>query len=120
VELRGDDRPDGVRTTRRALLFIKPPAALKGHRASIPYPTLTDELTYAGEVAAVIDERCWNVSVDEVANVVRGYTIMNDVNALDQESRTARKAFDSSGLLRPVDRDRPRSGRYRHVGRRLW
>ncbi|AFZ73370.1 fumarylacetoacetate hydrolase family protein [Natronobacterium gregoryi] len=81
--------------------FIKPPTALLGHEQPIPYPEFTDELTYAGELAAVIDERCRNVAPAEVPAVVRGYTIMNDVDALDQQGRTARKAFDGSGPLGP-------------------
>lgn len=91
----GYERPD------EPSFFIKPPVALLGHEAPIRYPAFTDELTYAGELAAVIDERCRNVSTDEVSDVVRGYTIMNDVDALDQGSRTARKAFDGSGPLGP-------------------
>ncbi|MEM4782476.1 MAG: fumarylacetoacetate hydrolase family protein, partial [Halalkalicoccus sp.] len=55
----------------------------------------------AGELAAVIGEECKNVSPEEVPDVVRGYTIMNDVDALDQQGRTARKAFDGSGPLGP-------------------
>ncbi|WP_394739480.1 fumarylacetoacetate hydrolase family protein [Natronococcus roseus] len=81
--------------------FIKPPASLLAHEAPIEYPEFTEELTYAGELAAVIDERCHDVSEDEVPDVVRGYTIMNDVDALDQQGRTARKAFDGSGPLGP-------------------
>ena len=37
--------------------------------------------------------------------MVRGYTIMNDLDALDQQGRTARKAFDRSGPLGPVIAD---------------
>lgn len=81
--------------------FIKPPAALLAHEESIPYPDFTEELTYAGELAAVIDQRCRNVEPDAVPEVVRGYTIMNDVDALDQQGRTARKAFDGSGPVGP-------------------
>ncbi|MDQ2052465.1 fumarylacetoacetate hydrolase family protein [Natronolimnohabitans sp. A-GB9] len=81
--------------------FIKPPTSLVAHEEPIPYPEFTDELTYAGELAAVIDEPCHDVSEDEVPDVVRGYTIMNDVDALDQQGRTARKAFDGSGPLGP-------------------
>jgi len=81
--------------------FIKPPASLAGHGREIPYPAFTDELTYAGELAAVIDERCRAVSEAAVPEVVRGYTILNDVDALDQQGRTARKAFDGSGPLGP-------------------
>ncbi|ADB63466.1 fumarylacetoacetate (FAA) hydrolase (plasmid) [Haloterrigena turkmenica DSM 5511] len=81
--------------------FIKPPASLLGHEEPISYPEFTNELTYAGELAAVIDEPCHDLSTDEVPDVVRGYTIMNDVDALDQQGRTARKAFDGSGPLGP-------------------
>ncbi|NHN57869.1 MULTISPECIES: fumarylacetoacetate hydrolase family protein [Halorussus] len=81
--------------------FIKPPTSLLAHGEPIRYPPFTDELTYAGELAAVIGERCRNVAPDEVSTVVRGYTVMNDVDALDQQGRTARKAFDGSGPLGP-------------------
>ncbi|MFP9193277.1 fumarylacetoacetate hydrolase family protein [Natronosalvus vescus] len=81
--------------------FIKPPASLAGHEQSIPYPTFSDELTYAGELAAVIDSRCRDLEPADVPSVVRGYTVMNDLDALDQQGRTARKAFDGSGPLGP-------------------
>jgi 2-keto-4-pentenoate hydratase/2-oxohepta-3-ene-1,7-dioic acid hydratase in catechol pathway len=81
--------------------FIKPPDSVRPHGATIPYPSWTSELTYAGELAAVIDDRCSNLAVDDVDDAVRGYTILNDLDALDQEGRTARKAFDGSGPLGP-------------------
>ncbi|AZH25179.1 fumarylacetoacetate hydrolase family protein [Haloplanus aerogenes] len=81
--------------------FIKPPASIVAHEEPIPYPTFSDEVTYAGELCAVIDERCHDLEEDEVPDVIRGYTIMNDVDALDQPGRTARKAFDGSGPLGP-------------------
>jgi len=81
--------------------FIKPPTALLAPEQPIPYPSFTEELTYAGELAAVVGERCRDVAEDEVDDVVAGYTILNDVDALDQGGRTARKAFDGSGPLGP-------------------
>ena len=81
--------------------FIKPPASVVGHRDPLPYPAWTDELTYAGELVAVIDERCHDVAPEDVPSAVRGYTMMNDLDALDQPGRTARKAFDGSGPLGP-------------------
>jgi 2-keto-4-pentenoate hydratase/2-oxohepta-3-ene-1,7-dioic acid hydratase in catechol pathway len=85
--------------------FIKPPVSLHDPETPIPYPSFTSELTYAGELAAVIGTECKNVSEREVDDVVRGYTILNDLDCLDQERRTARKAFDSSGPLGPVIAD---------------
>ncbi|PSP80229.1 fumarylacetoacetase [Halobacteriales archaeon QS_1_68_20] len=86
------DRPDW---------FIKPPASVLAPGSSIAYPAWTDELTYAGELAAVIDERCTDLAAEEVDDAVRGYTILNDLDALDQDGRTARKAFDGSAPLGP-------------------
>jgi len=82
--------------------FVKPPHSLHPPDRPIEYPTFTEEFTYAGELAAVIDERCHDVSETEVDDVVRGYTILNDLDCLDQERRTARKAFDGSAPLGPV------------------
>ena len=85
--------------------FIKPPVSLHDPETPIPYPSFSSELTYAGELAAVIETECKNVDEDEVDDVVKGYTILNDLDCLDQERRTARKAFDSSGPLGPVIAD---------------
>ena len=52
-------------------------------------------------MAAVVDVECRDVAPGAVPDVVRGYTVMNDVDALDQQGRTARKAFRGSGPLGP-------------------
>ncbi|WP_255168540.1 fumarylacetoacetate hydrolase family protein [Natrononativus amylolyticus] len=92
MEYERPDEPD---------FFIKPPTALLGHGEAITYPDFTDELTYAGELAAVIDRRCRDLEPEEVPEAVRGYAILNDIDALDQQGRTARKAFDGSAPLGP-------------------
>jgi 2-keto-4-pentenoate hydratase/2-oxohepta-3-ene-1,7-dioic acid hydratase in catechol pathway len=89
------DRPD------RPDFFIKPPTSLASPNSTIDYPNFTNELTYAGELAAVIGVRCKNLDEEEVEDALLGYTILNDMDALDQERRTARKAFDGSGPLGP-------------------
>ena len=89
------DKPDDPH------FFIKPPASVIGHGDPVPYPPFSDEVTYAGELAAVVDTRCKHVPPEEVSNVIRGYTVMNDVDALDQPGLTERKAFDGSGPLGP-------------------
>ncbi|MFB6116931.1 fumarylacetoacetate hydrolase family protein [Halosegnis sp.] len=85
--------------------FLKGPTSLLDPDTELAYPSFTEELTYAGELAAVIDERCHDITESEVDDVVRGYTIMNDLDALDQQGRTARKAFDGSAPLGPVVAD---------------
>ena len=88
------DRPDW---------FIKPAVSLAHPNTAITYPSWTSELTYAGELAAVIDRECSDLNgEDAVRDVIRGWTIMNDLDALDQDGRTARKAFTGSAPLGPV------------------
>ena len=83
--------------------FLKPAVALHNPGAPIVYPEWTSELTYAGELAAVIDRECTDLTGEaDVREVLRGWTILNDLDALDQERRTARKAFDGSAPLGPV------------------
>lgn len=94
-ELMAYDRPD------EPDFFIKPSVSTHPPETPIPYPSFSDDVTYAGELAAVVGETCTNVDVEEVDDVLRGYTIMNDVDALDQDGRTARKAFDGSAPLGP-------------------
>ncbi len=88
------DRPDW---------FIKPSVSLHHPGDPVVYPEWTEELTYAGELAAVIDKQCTDLGgEEEVKDALRGWTILNDLDALDQERRTARKAFDGSAPLGPV------------------
>ncbi|QRV14094.1 fumarylacetoacetate hydrolase family protein [Haloterrigena salifodinae] len=90
-----------------ALDFVAESAtSLVGHRASVPVPDPADELVAGklvavGELAAVIDERCRNVSEDEVPGVVRGYTIRNDVIVVDRNGRPVRNAIDGPVGLGP-------------------
>jgi 2-keto-4-pentenoate hydratase/2-oxohepta-3-ene-1,7-dioic acid hydratase in catechol pathway len=81
--------------------FIKPPASILPPETDIPYPHFSEEVTYAGELAAVVGERAKHVTPENAPEIIQGYTIMNDVDALDQPGRTARKAFDGSAPLGP-------------------
>jgi 2-keto-4-pentenoate hydratase/2-oxohepta-3-ene-1,7-dioic acid hydratase in catechol pathway len=81
--------------------FLKPPTSLLDPGADIVFPSWCDRLTYAGELAAVVDKTCHDLSVEEVDEAIRGYTILNDLDAIDQPKRTARKAFDGSAPLGP-------------------
>ena len=83
--------------------FIKPAVSLHHPETPIEYPVWTEELTYAGELAVVIDRECTDLADEsDVRDAIRGWSILNDLDALDQERRTARKAFDGSGPLGPV------------------
>lgn len=81
--------------------FIKPPVSSHPPNTPIKYPSWTSELTCAGELAAVMTSTTAPLEIDEVDTAVRGYTILNDLDALDQDGRTARKAFDCSAPIGP-------------------
>lgn len=91
----------GYERPEQPSFFIKPPTSVIGPGDPIPYPSFSDTVTYAGELAAVIGDRCRNVATESALNVVEGYTILNDIDALDQPDVTARKAFDGSGPIGP-------------------
>jgi 2-keto-4-pentenoate hydratase/2-oxohepta-3-ene-1,7-dioic acid hydratase in catechol pathway len=95
VEQMGYEIPD------EPSFFIKPPTSVLGPGEPIEYPSFTEELTYAGELAAVVGRTCHDIEEDEVDDYVRGYTVLNDLDALDQQGITERKAFDGSAPLGP-------------------
>ncbi len=98
-ELHGADPPEELH------FFLKGATSVIPHEAPIPYPSFTDSLGYAGELAAVIDRRCKHVDPEDVPDVVRGYTILNDVDAKDQNELTEMKVFDGSAPIGPAIAD---------------
>ncbi|MDY6776388.1 MAG: fumarylacetoacetate hydrolase family protein [Halobacteria archaeon] len=74
------------------LLFFKPPSSVIGHGDVVEYPETTDRLEYEGEIGVVIDSRCKDVSVDEAAEYIRGYTCVNDVTARDWQEKESQWA----------------------------
>jgi len=94
LEHKGNERPSTPH------FFLKPPAALLPAEESIPYPDFADGVGYAGELAAVMGESCPHVTPEESLEYVRGYTIMNDVDALGQEG-AGMKVFEGGAPLGP-------------------
>jgi len=94
LEHKGNERPSTPH------FFLKPPAALLATEQTIPYPTFADGVGYAGELAAVIGEPCRNAEPEAALEYVKGYTIMNDVDALGQED-AGMKVFEGAAPLGP-------------------
>jgi len=94
LEHTGNERPDTPH------FFLKPPAALLGTERTIPYPSFADGVGYAGELAAVIGTRSRQVDPEDALDCVRGYTIMNDLDALGQEG-AGKKVFEAGAPLGP-------------------
>lgn len=88
------------------LIFLKPVSALVGHGAAIELPAEHSDLVHhEGELAVVIGRRARDVAVEDAAEYIVGYTLMNDVTARDIQRREGRftraKGFDTFAPLGP-------------------
>jgi 2-keto-4-pentenoate hydratase/2-oxohepta-3-ene-1,7-dioic acid hydratase in catechol pathway len=64
--------------------FTKPPTSVIGHDAEIRLDSsVTQKLDYEVELAFVIGRRCRDVAASAAADVIFGYTVLNDVTARD-------------------------------------
>jgi 2-keto-4-pentenoate hydratase/2-oxohepta-3-ene-1,7-dioic acid hydratase in catechol pathway len=95
----GNDVPD------HPMAFFKPNTSVVGPREPIVYPTESDDVQFEGELGVVIGRICRDVPVAQAAEVVYGYTVVNDVTARDlqkPDGQWARaKGFDSFCPLGP-------------------
>ncbi len=58
-----------------------------GHEQPVPYPTGSKELDFELEIACVIGREGKDIPIEEAANYIAGYTIMNDWSARDLQRR---------------------------------
>jgi 2-keto-4-pentenoate hydratase/2-oxohepta-3-ene-1,7-dioic acid hydratase in catechol pathway len=92
------------------LYFIKASSALAGQGDTIRRPrNYQGKIVYEGELGIVIGRLCQQVSADEAAGYIFGYTCVNDVTAADHfketkdfEQWTRAKSYDTFGVLGPV------------------
>lgn len=91
---KGNEKPE------QPHFFLKPPTALCPTETQIPYPHFAEGVGYAGELAAIVDEKCKNVPETDVESIVRGYTILNDLDAIG-EPGSAMKVFDGGAPVGP-------------------
>jgi 2-keto-4-pentenoate hydratase/2-oxohepta-3-ene-1,7-dioic acid hydratase in catechol pathway len=94
---------------KEPLLFFKPPSAVIGPGDDIVYPPQSSRVDYEGELAIVIGRRCRNVARGRALDVIRGYTILNDVTARDLQNTDGQwaraKGFDTFAPLGPCIAD---------------
>lgn len=64
-------------------LFFKPRNTLVGHGSPVVYPAGVEYMHYENELAVVIGRRCRNVRESGALDVVRGYTIANELTVRD-------------------------------------
>jgi 5-oxopent-3-ene-1,2,5-tricarboxylate decarboxylase/2-hydroxyhepta-2,4-diene-1,7-dioate isomerase len=103
----------GLETPTDPVLFFKPLTSLIGNGAQIIRPAGAEQLHYEVELGVVIGRRCRKVKAANALDVVRGYTVGNDVTARDYITNYFRppvkaKGYDTFGPLGPwvvVDED---------------
>ena len=89
--------------------FMKPSSSFfePGGTIELPPEELTSDVDAEGELALVFGKRCRDVPLEEVPNVIFGYTTALDMTALDILARNTRylqrsKSFDTFFTFGPV------------------
>ncbi len=95
----------GLEKPEYPTFFTKQSTCVIADGEAIHCPAVSDKVDYEGELAFVIGKRCRNVSIEQAAAVIAGYTICNDVTVRDWQFRTPTwtigKSFDTHGPLGP-------------------
>ncbi|MEU3020160.1 MULTISPECIES: fumarylacetoacetate hydrolase family protein [unclassified Nocardiopsis] len=85
--------------TAEPVVFLKPSTAVTGPNDPVFYPSVSEWVSYEGEMAIVISRPCREVPRERVKDVIFGYTVANDVTARDLQKTdkqwTRAKGFDS-------------------------
>ncbi|TDN45594.1 2-keto-4-pentenoate hydratase/2-oxohepta-3-ene-1,7-dioic acid hydratase in catechol pathway [Curtobacterium flaccumfaciens] len=88
------------------VVFLKPNTSVIGPEEPIRLPAGIGRVDHEGELAIVIGSLAKNVSREDFASVILGYTIANDVTARDLQARdgqwTRSKGFDTFCPLGPA------------------
>jgi 5-oxopent-3-ene-1,2,5-tricarboxylate decarboxylase/2-hydroxyhepta-2,4-diene-1,7-dioate isomerase len=87
-------------------IFLKPQTSLIGHNGTVLMPPGSQYMHYEVELVAIIGQRCRNVKAERALDVVRGYTIGNDVTVRDHVGNYFRppligKGWDTFGPCGP-------------------
>ena len=81
------------------LLFLKPSTSIVGDGDDVVYPAISHRLDYEGELGVVIGKKCHAVQPGHSAEVIFGYTCLNDVTARDIQKAVSQwtrgKGFDT-------------------------
>jgi 2-keto-4-pentenoate hydratase/2-oxohepta-3-ene-1,7-dioic acid hydratase in catechol pathway len=91
------------------LYLIKPSTSVIGHCAPIERPShYSGKIAFEGELGIVIGRHCHDVSAEQAADHIFGYTCVNDVTAIGVMNENAdftqwcrAKGYDSFGCLGP-------------------
>lgn len=90
--------------------FMKPADALVDDHTTIPYPALTENLHFEGELVVAIGKSAHNIKPLESPHHIWGYAIGNDLTRRDLQSEAKKlgrpwdwgKGFDRSAICGPL------------------
>jgi len=95
----------GLETPKNLTVFTKAPTSVTGPYDPIERPLVSGAIDYEGELGIVIGRRCRHVRAEKAAEVIAGYTIVNDVSVRDWQVMTPQwslgKSFDTHGPIGP-------------------
>jgi 2-keto-4-pentenoate hydratase/2-oxohepta-3-ene-1,7-dioic acid hydratase in catechol pathway len=95
----------GMERPTLPLIFNKQSTSVVGPRDPFHMPRVSSALDYEGELGVVIGRRGRHVPRDRAAEVIAGYTVVNDVTVRDWQLRTPTwtlgKSFDTHGPMGP-------------------
>ena len=91
------------------LYFMKPLSSLAGPGAVVTIPAVSKRVIFEGELGIVIGRTARNLTPDQAAGAILGYTCVNDFTAVDILNAdpsfkhwTRAKGFDGFGVIGPV------------------
>jgi 2-keto-4-pentenoate hydratase/2-oxohepta-3-ene-1,7-dioic acid hydratase in catechol pathway len=98
-------RESGIDTPQHPTIFNKQSTCIAGPTDPVHIPRASHVVDYEGELGFVIGRRCRHVSREDAADVIAGYTIVDDVTVRDWQLRiptwTMGKSFDTHGPIGP-------------------
>jgi 2-keto-4-pentenoate hydratase/2-oxohepta-3-ene-1,7-dioic acid hydratase in catechol pathway len=87
------------------ILFIKPSTAVLEPGGTILLPPQSNQVDFEGELAVVIKQTAYQITVQAAPNYILGYTCFNDVTARDLQridgQWTRAKSFDTFAPIGP-------------------
>lgn len=105
-------------------IFNKQVTCVTGPYDPVHLPRASKLLDYEGELAFVVGRRCRHVPRERAAQVIAGYTVMNDVSVRDWQLRsptiTMGKSFDTHGPMGPWLVTADEVGDPHSLGLRTW
>ncbi|HTV71891.1 MAG TPA: fumarylacetoacetate hydrolase family protein, partial [Rhizobiaceae bacterium] len=105
-----DEKEEAPLAGREPEFFFKTPHTVVAHGDPLEIdPRVTSKLDYEVELAVVIGKKGRHISIDNVADHIFGYTVLNDVTARERQVRykTDGSMFYESGSSKNFDNSTP-------------